>query len=476
VGNFAVPEATHPDEAAQDAPRQRPGVRGVLGELFPAPAAARPQTPGRRLLLVVAQIAAVGLGAVLVLERVPGLPSWDTIYGEDYWKWFTQALQQPWHLFVTFAGYEQLLPRVIAQFATYFPLAQVSRVFAVSGALIQAACGLFVFHATAGHIRSAFLRAVLGTTVVLMPMALMELVDSAVGAPWFVMLVLFWALLWRPRTRTGMVVAALVAFTAASSVLTCVLFAPLVAARLYVLRRPGEHAVTAGWVAGCLVQVPEVISGYLSGQSRLNRQPGTLGHSLAFYAHDIVLPSFGWHLAWRLQSFAGRSGATVIVAVILTVIIGSIFVTQPRNRPFVVTAVLTGFVFTVFSTTLTPLVAMAPVTTDLESGSRYSLLPIFLFESVAVIGVDYLIRQRDAGHRRRGTSLRPAIAVTVLVAVLGAGWVADFRYNGLRNDAAWKWGPIAAKWQHDCAHSRSGEITEKAGAIFQTLPCDRMRR
>ena len=465
----------------------RPDASGPLAGLFPASPPPPSRAPGRRALSVAAQVAAVGLGALLLLERVPGLPSWDTIYGEDYWMFLTQALQQPWHVFIQFGGYEELLPRVMAQFALYLPLQQASRVFAVGGALVAAGCGLFVFHASAGHIRSPLLRALLGTAVVLSPMALMEIADSGTGSPWYLMLAMFWALLWRPRTRTGMAIAALVAFAAMTSEVILVLFAPLVAARLFVLRRPREHAVTAGWLAGCLVQLPAVLSGYFSGQSRLTRQPGTLGHSLAFYAHDSVLPSLGWHLAWRLESVAGKNGATVIVAVILVAVIGAILAAQPGSRPFVVTAVLTGFAFSVVSTTLTPNVATYPlVTPSLESGSRYSVLPIFLFEAVAIVGVDYLLRQRDGGRPQDGSSKGagrrwrwpapvPAIAVAALVAVLAAGWVADFRYASFRSRASWNWGPIAASWQRDCARSASGEIVVKAGATWQTLPCDRIR-
>ena len=108
----------------------------------------------------------------------------------------------------------------------------------------------------------------------------------------------------------------------------------------------------------------------------------------------MVLPSLGWHLAWRLQSLAGKSGATVIVAVILVVIVGAILLAQPGNRLFVVTAVLVGFIFSVFGTTLTGHLATAAVLIDNEPGSRYTGLPIFLLESVAVVGVDYVLRQR----------------------------------------------------------------------------------
>jgi hypothetical protein len=64
--------------------------------------------------------------------------------------------------------------------------------------------------------------------------------------------------------------------------------------------------VTAGWLAGCLVQVRAVLSSFHSGQARVG-QTGSLDRSLAFYAHEVVLPAPGWHLAWWLQSFAGKT-------------------------------------------------------------------------------------------------------------------------------------------------------------------------
>jgi hypothetical protein len=472
--DVVVPEPTQFDGASQDKGSRWLAVRGALGNLFPEAEPTRPQPARRRLLGVVAQVVAVGLGAVLLLERIPGLPSWDTIYGEDYWEFFTQALQQPWHVFSGFGGYLELEPRVLAQLATYLPLAQASRWFAVCGAIITGGIGLFIYHASAGHIRSRALRVLLATAVVLMPIATMEIADSAVGTPWYLMLATFWALLWRPRTRTGMVIAALVVFAASASEVVSFLFLPLVVARLIAAPRWRQHAVTAGWLAGCLVQVPSVLSSYFSGQSRLNRQQGTLPHSLAFYAHDTVLPSLGWHVAWWLQSLAGKNGATAIVAVVLAVTVGAILVAQPSNRPFVVTCVLIGFVFSVFETTLTPHVATYPIVAfDLESGSRYSVLPIFLFVSAVIVGVDSYV----ARHRRPGSSpsLRPALAVLALFAVLAFSWVADFRNPGFRSDANWNWGPITAKWEHACQLSASGEITVKAGASFQTLPCARMR-
>lgn len=472
-----IPDTRHSGGPARAVPEPEPaarGVRQILAELFPVPGETPARAWGARTLRVMLEVAAAGIAAVLLLLRIPGLPPWDTIYGEDYWEFLTQALQQPWHLFITYNGYWQLLPRLIAQFAAYFPLPQASRVFAVSGAVIAACCALFVFHASAGHIRSVKLRALLAAALVLLPATPMEIIDSGVNSIWYLMLPLFWATLWRPRTRTGMAMAAVLAFVAGASNILSILFAPLLAVRLYVLRRPREHAVTAGWLAGCLTQLPFIISSYVSGNSRLAERQAPPGQSLAFYGHDVVLPSLGWHLSWWLRSFAGTNGATVIVAVVLAAVFGAILLTQVRARAFVVTALVTGFIFAVVGITVNGHLATAPLLPAEQPGSRYTVLPIFLMEAAVIVGVDCALR-RARGHRRAGAGLKPAIAVTALVAVLAATWAVDFRYAGWRSGWSWNWGPIAAKWQHDCEHSRTGEITEKDGAVFQTIPCSSIR-
>jgi hypothetical protein len=454
-------------------------VRAVLSDLFPAAPGAPVAAVRSRVLRAVAEALAVCIAVVLLLLRIPGLPSWDTIYGEDYWEFFTQALQQPWHLFITYNGYWQFLPRLIAQFVMYLPLADASRAFALIGAFVAACSALFIFHVSAGHIRSVKLRALLAMALVLLPAAPMEIIDSGVNTPWYLLPVLFWAALWRPRTRTGMAVAAMAAFVTAASNILAVPFAPLLAARLYVLRRPREHAVTLGWLAGCLAQVPFVIAGARGADSRL-AQHATPGQSLAFYGHDVLLPSLGWHLSWWLRSFAGTNGATLIVALALAVVFGVILATQPGARVFVVTALVLGFIDVVVGTTMNGQLVTGALLPAEQPGNRYTVLPIFLIVSAMIVGADCALRRRSSGAAlgrpaRPGIGLKPAMAATALVAVLAATWVVDFRYAGWRSGWSWNWAPIAAKWQHDCAVSTTGQIAEKAGAIVQTLPCDHIR-
>jgi hypothetical protein len=410
-----VAEHAEPEQE-QVPPRQdQPFARragAVLRELFPE--SAGPALPGiPRVMAAVMQVAAVGLGVMLMLARIPGIPAWNGIYAEDFWVFLVGALQHPWHLLVPEGGYIEIVPRLIAQFVSYLPLPDAAAAFAITGALVTAACALFVFHASAGHIH--------------------------------------------------------VAFATAASTTMAFVFAPLLVARVIALPRVREHAVTAGWAAGCLLQVPYVLQNLGGGDSRVGRL-ASARHVLDFYGHDVVLPALGWHLAWRLQSFAGRNGAMLIVGGLLVVFFAWALVTQ-RGQPrvFVLTALLTGFALTAVGATLTSWVWAMPVTVSSEHGARYSMLPIFLINAAAIVAVDSFVRR---GRIR----LRAGVAVAALVAVLAVGWVTDFRYVGWRSSAT-NWPPVATAWLHACEHNPNGIIHEPIGGGTTTwIPCAHVRR
>jgi hypothetical protein len=462
-------QAPSPQQARLQRPPLARRAVGVLRELFPEPAEPVPRRVPRSLPVVLVA-AAVPLGVLVMLARVAGpVPAWDSIYAEDLSIFLVQALQHSWHLLVPAAGYLQLVPRLIAQFVAYLPLRDAAAAFAISGALVTTGCALFIFHASAGHVRSAVLRVVLALAVVLLPVAPLEIADSGVNSPWYLLFALFWAVLWRPGTRTGMAGAAAVGFLAAASTTMSVVFAPLLLARVIALPRLREHAVTAGWAAGCLLQVPYVVSNLGSAQSRA-AHPAAPGPVLAFYGHEVVLPALGWHLAWRLQALAGRNGATLIIGAILAVVFGWALLTQRgQARVFVVACLMTSFLSAVFGATLRSGVTTSPVAENFESGSRYTALPIFLIEAAAVVAVGSFI---CPGQQR----LRTFAAVAALVGVLSVGWITDFRYQGLRSGTT-NWSPTATAWLHACQHTRDGIIREPARAPPRTaIPCASVRR
>src|SRR5215469_6362760 len=469
-----IPASGHRQRFDRLMPRPRPtagGLRDALGGLFPSVPEAPARARGARVLGAAVQVAAVGIASIVMLLRIPGRPAWRTIFGEDYFWFLTGAIQHPWH-WSAYAGYMQILPRFIGQVVSYLPLADASLAFALAGAVVAACCALFIFHASAGHIESVKLRALLAAALVLLPIAPMEVIGSGVDTPWYLLPALFWAMLWRPRTRPAMAAAVAVGLLAMASNILAALLAPLLVARLYVLRRPREHAVTAGWLAGCLVQAAFVIPLALHGRSRLHLNRLTPpGQSLAFYGHVVLLPSLGWYTSWWLRSFAGADGAAAIAAVVLAVSFGVILITQPGARLFVVTALAFGFIFSVVSVTINRAPAIEPMLPTRMGGTRYTIMSDFLIVSALIVGADHALRSRAHDRLRQGAGLKAVTAVTALVVFLAATWAVDFRYTGLRTTTAWSWAPISAKWERDCAHSRTGEIAEMVFSRPWTLPC-----
>ncbi|HEV2452265.1 MAG TPA: hypothetical protein VGS62_10105 [Streptosporangiaceae bacterium] len=452
-------------------------VRTVLADLFAAPAEPASRAGLARWASPLVQVAVVALGALVMLARVSGRPAWDSIYAEDPRIYLPQALAHPWHLLQSYGGYLQLVPRLIGQIAALLPIRHASVAFAAGGALVASACGLFAYHASAGQVRSRWLRALVGLSVVLLPVAPLEIADNGVNSIWYLLVALFWAALWRPRTRTGAAVAAVVAFAAAASSSLALVFVLLFAARAIVVpRRLREHAATAGWVLGSLLQAGVIATSHLSRFAP--RDPVNLA---LYYAHDVLLPALGWHLSWHLRDLLGLTGATALAGGVIVVILASVLATQDRQcRVFVVTAVLTGLVLTTISSALAWGGPGQRVTPRIEHGARYSTVPILLLDAALIVAADAYTRR---WWRRPRPRPRAIAAVVALVAVLAAGWVTDFRYPVRRlAGPPSDWQRTAAAWLHYCQHQPAGTITVtfrdwwSTRRLATTFSCSSLRR
>jgi hypothetical protein len=449
------------------------GVRAALAGLFPAPAGPARRAGLVRWAFLLIQIAAVALGALVMLARMGGRPAWDSVWAEDPGVYLPAALAHPWHLLQSYGGYLQLVPRLIGQMAALLPIGDASAVFAVGGALVASACGLFAYHASAGHVSSRWLRALLGLSVVLLPVAQLEIADNGVNSIWYLLYALFWTALWRPRTRAGAAAAAVVAFAAAASSSLALLFAPLFAARAIVVpRRLREQAATAGWAAGCLLQVLVIVTSHLS-RLRL-RNPV---NAVLYYVHEVLLPALGWHLSWHLRDIAGLTGASALAAGLIVVVLALVLVTQGGPcRVFVVAAVATGLLFTAVTSAFAWGGPDQRVTVLEEHGARYSTVPILLLDAALIVAA-------DAYAHRWWPRPRAVVAVAALIAVLAVGWATDFRYPVRRlAGPATAWALTADAWLHYCQHRPAGTITVHfrdwwgTAHLATTFNCSSLRR
>jgi hypothetical protein len=407
---------------------------------------------------VLTQLAAVTAGAVVLLLRQAGHPAWQTAWAEDRTVFLPRALLDPWGSLVhSYGGYVQLVPQLVADVVTRFPLRDAATGFAAAGAAAASGCALFVFHASAGHIRQPVLRVLLAASVVLLPVAVVEVASNGVDAQWYCMYALFWAVLWRPSSRAGAGVAVLVAFLAMASNILNLLYLPLIAARVLTLPRLREQAVTAGWLAGILYQVAGMLAGIPailgSGQPW---QLATPGASARFYGqHVIVAAVAGWRLAAWLTAAAGPGGVVAIASCVLLAAGAWAFArTGTRVRVFMATALVTGLVFTAVPVLIRFWVT-EPVSSQISRvwlpGSRFTVCPVLLIDAAAIVAVDACLRQ---GWARLG----PVLAVLLLAAGLGTGWVTSFRYPNMRSTGP-LWRQTAMRFDRLCQHRRpSAEV------------------
>src|SRR5260370_11008750 len=101
----------HSGSRRQASPIAGGGIRQALGELFPsaapgprgAPAAEPGSGTRRRAASIAIQVAAVAAGAIVLLLRIPVVPAWDCIYGEDFGLFLVGSLARPWRLFLPYA-------------------------------------------------------------------------------------------------------------------------------------------------------------------------------------------------------------------------------------------------------------------------------------------------------------------------------------------------------------------------------------
>ena len=451
------------------------GVRGVLAGLFPAPAGPAPRAGLARWALLLVQVAAIVLGALVMLARIGGRPVWKSAYAEDPGIYLPGALAHPWHLLQSYGGYLQLIPRLIGQAAALLPIRDASVAFAVGGALVASACALFAYHASAGQVRSRWLRALLGLSVLLLPVAPLEIADDGVNTIWYLLAALFWAALWRPRTRAGAAAAAVMAFAAAASSSLAFLFVPLFAARAVVLpRRLREHAATAGWALGCLLQVAVIATSHVS--RFVPRDPV---NAVLYYAREVLLPALGWHLSWHLRDTLGLTGATVLAGGLIVVVLAGAVATQDRRcRVFVVTAVATGLVFTAVTSAFAWGGPGQRVMITVEHGARYSTMPILLLDAALIVAA-------DAYASRWWPRPRAIAAVVALIAVLAAGWATDFRYPVRHfSGPGSAWAHTADTWLRHCRHRPAGTITvtfpdwwgPSKTLLATTFSCSSLRR
>ncbi len=451
-------------------------------------------TPSRSpaWLIVAGYVAALALLTGAALLRQPGVPATTTVWAEDGLIYYAQAMRLSfWQtLATTHNGYAQLFPRLAVQLARLFPVADASTLFALMGALSVAGVACFVFHVAKGHIVLLPVRGLLAAAVILLPVANTEMLDNLVNVPWWLFFAAFWALLWRPRSLSGRVGAALVCFLAAASQPLAGLFLPLAAARAASLREPQEQAGGMGLLLGLAYQAAVVLA---VGTQSLS-SPGYLhgiGQSFAVRAGGGLFGGVkGADWLFHHPGLGVALGAAALCAIAL-VALGS---GSARVRLFTIVAGCYSFICYVTPVWLRG-VAQAVEQWPVQVAGRYQAVPLLLLTSVVLVVADHYAREGlwrcrevrvapsvpagghttgSGGHTTgSGTPWRVFGCVGVCVALFVPSWTADFRDPNARQ-AGPSWPAEVAKAEASCRNQQRKSVTLAIDPLHwsASLPCN----
>lgn len=414
----------------------------------------------RRFLVLTYAAAFVAITGLSLLRQT-GPRATSTLWAEDGEIFYSQALSHSivGAMFTPYAGYLQLFPRLTFALVHFLPVADIAGAAALVGAASLAALSLFVFHASRGLIPSVIGRSLLVGAMVFLPLATGELLNNVVNVPWWLFFATFWALVWRPRTPGGMVVAGLICLLSVGSDPLVVLFLPLALARLYVVGWR-ECAAPLGLVLGLAYQVVGIF------------RPG---HQSAFpmaTTHGIFRVvatklGLGWITGDRVTNdFAGSASwvwPALGLLLLLAILVFAIALRQRRLLVFVATSL--AFAVLVLAVPVWvrgagPMMA----TSQVLFGSRYLATPILLvWGAVIAEATSIPVASRPAGRY---------LGVVLCCALLLPFWVIDFRTPNDRSDGT-LWSTEVAQARIACRHRGASpqHLSTSPPGWYTMVPC-----
>jgi hypothetical protein len=355
------------------------------------------------------------LAILLQMLRIGWSPSLHSLWAEDGAIYLSGAVHNSFggSLFDTYATYLVFVPRLIAELADLFPLADAPAVLTVLSCAVVALSGLIVFVASRGLIESPYLRGGLALLIVLAPVGGLESTASAAYVPWYMLFATFWILLWRPRTAPVALGAGVFALLTGMSTPGVWFFIPLALLRTLATRDGRDALLLAGYWAGALVQLPVLI---FNDETAVTPQ-WTHDIWTAYLERVIAGAALGLRIPGKLWEEVGWVALIAILAIVVIALVYGISRTNFSARLFALIAIPTSLVMFVVS------VYQRAVGTEMlwpdgdfvESAGRYAIVPAMLLVSVAAVMLDRRQRRREAETRPRWLAYAALAAALVVV-------------------------------------------------------------
>ncbi len=376
----------------------------------------------------VAIVSVLAIGAFLHLLRLGLSTSLNSFWAEDG-TIFLAGGQVGESIFAPYTNYLVVLPRLIGAMSTWVPLEDAPAATSVLAAAAAAVSGIVVWIASAGHIRSPYLRAALAVATVLAPVSGLESTDSGSYASWYMLFATFWLLLWRPRSDWAAVLAsAFILLTALSNASVWFLI-PLAFLRAIAIRDRRDAMIVASFAVGSAIQGPVALT---HGQMA---EPTWSADIWSAYAQRVV---DGAALGLRLGGIAWRDLGWPFLGTLLGLAAIGLAVgirrADPPARALAIAAILTSVVM-FFAVCYQRDAGSAIVWQSGQySGavSRYVIAPALLLLSAALALLDSSLRDRPP---RAAPPLPIAVGAALIVAVVAISF-----YQGepeVRGTPAW---------------------------------------
>jgi hypothetical protein len=357
----------------------------------------------------------LALAIVVQLARIGWTASLDSLWAEDGTIFLQGAHTHGFFdvIGAEYAGYLVLVPRLIGEVAAALPLRDAPAVVSILSAAMVAISALVVWWAATGHIRSPYLRGALAIATALTPVGGLEAIDSASYVSWSMLFACFWLLLWRPRGQLGASLAALFIVLAALSNPGIWFLFPLAALRALAVRDRRDLTIVLAYFGAAAVQlVIYAQSSYETGDPIWTHDIWTV-----FLQRVIDGTAFGLRLGgvgWELLGWGLLIGLSVAAVVGLAV---GLYRSSAIARVFAAIAIPTALAFffvSVYQRAVGTPMLWPP---DVYNGSagRYSIVPVLLLISVAMVFIDR--RSGDSEGAWRLTWPSAVLAGLVLISV-----------------------------------------------------------
>lgn len=405
----------------------------------------------------------LAIAVVLQLFRVGPSSALNSLWAEDGPVFLGGALSHGFFTAVAMphAEYLVVLPRLIGEVGAVVPLYDAAVAMNLTAALVVAISGLAVWFASAGHIHSPYLRALLVVLTVLPPVA-GETVASPANVAWHTTFAVFWLLLWRPATTWGAGLSALLIFTTCLSTPAAFFLAPIALLRVVAIRDRSDALIAGAFGLALAIQLPVTAL----SNDQISTYVWTENIFTTFLQRVVNGSVLGIELggsAWADWGWTFLIAISVAVAIFLAVLA----LRAPSGRLFAAIAIATSvtmFLVTSYSRALGNAMTWPPEIYN-NVGGRYALVPTLLLISAAFALLD---------SRRASGGRLVAVIATIAVLLVSVAYSFDVKAAPDRGGPKWKASLDAAAAQCDAKSLTEVSVFVAPEGWTMTVPCDRL--